>query len=101
VKRQRIYIDTSVLGGCFDREFSRWSNALMEDGLFRSILRGRSPRMESDISAVDVVRRIRDDQASLLAGKSEAEVLAFFEKAREAARQEAANLAARPARQGV
>lgn len=34
MKRQRIYVDTSVLGGCFDREFSPWSNALMQD--FRS-----------------------------------------------------------------
>jgi len=28
---QRVYIDTSVLGGCFDPEVARWSNALIED----------------------------------------------------------------------
>jgi hypothetical protein len=27
----RIYVDTSVLGGCFDPEFSRWSLALVRD----------------------------------------------------------------------
>jgi hypothetical protein len=27
----RIYIDTSVIGGCFDPEFSAWSNALFDE----------------------------------------------------------------------
>jgi predicted nucleic acid-binding protein len=31
MKVQRVYIDTSVLGGCFDAEFARWSNALLDD----------------------------------------------------------------------
>ena len=31
MKRPRIYIDTSVIGGCFDPEFSPWSNGLMRD----------------------------------------------------------------------
>lgn len=37
----RIYVDTSVLGGCFDREFRVWSNALMNEfraGVFRHVL---------------------------------------------------------------
>lgn len=29
--KQRVYIDTSVIGGCFDIEFALWSNALFED----------------------------------------------------------------------
>ena len=29
--RLRIYIDTSVLGGCFDTEFAVWSNGLVRD----------------------------------------------------------------------
>ncbi|MCX6148881.1 MAG: PIN domain-containing protein [Candidatus Kapabacteria bacterium] len=28
--KQRIYIDTSVIGGCFDEEFAEWSNKLFE-----------------------------------------------------------------------
>ena len=31
MKVQRVYIDTSVLGGCFEVEFTQWSNALMND----------------------------------------------------------------------
>ena len=34
MKRLRIYVDTSVFGGCLDQEFAEWSNALMDD--FRS-----------------------------------------------------------------
>ena len=38
MKIPRIYIDTSVIGGCFDDEFNVWSNALFNDlrkGLFK------------------------------------------------------------------
>ena len=31
MKKQRVYVDTSVIGGCFDDEFSTWSNGLMYD----------------------------------------------------------------------
>lgn len=31
MKRQRIYVDTSVIGGCFDPEFAPWSTGLMRD----------------------------------------------------------------------
>ena len=31
MKKQRVYVDTSVIGGCFDDEFSVWSNGLMND----------------------------------------------------------------------
>jgi len=36
-KSTKVYVDTSVIGGCFDPEFSQWSNGLFEDfksGLF-------------------------------------------------------------------
>jgi hypothetical protein len=45
----RIYIDTSVLGGCFDREFATWSNGLVRD--FRA---GRLVRVLSDVTAAEV-----------------------------------------------
>jgi hypothetical protein len=41
MKTQRIYIDTSVIGGCFDSEFAEWSNGLVEDfrnGIFQPLL---------------------------------------------------------------
>lgn len=31
MKRPRVYLDTSVIGGCFDPEFERWSRALFQD----------------------------------------------------------------------
>jgi hypothetical protein len=31
MKVQRVYIDTSVIGGCHDDEFATWSNGLMKD----------------------------------------------------------------------
>lgn len=31
MNKQRIYVDTSVIGGCFDEEFSFWSNGLIND----------------------------------------------------------------------
>ena len=43
----------------------------------------------TQIKAVEMVRRIRDEQARLLEGKSDAEIIAFFRKAGEAARREA------------
>ena len=41
MKIQRIYIDTSVIGGCFDPEFAEWSNGLVTDfrnGIFQPLL---------------------------------------------------------------
>lgn len=40
MKTLRIYLDTSVIGGCFDDEFAVWSDALIKDienGLFRGV----------------------------------------------------------------
>lgn len=30
MNKLKLYIDTSVIGGCFDQEFSEWSNKLFE-----------------------------------------------------------------------
>ena len=41
MKKQRIYLDTSVIGGCFDDEFKVWSLGLFRDlkeGLFRPVI---------------------------------------------------------------
>ena len=41
MKLQRVYLDTPALGGCFDPEFSEWSNGLVQDfrnGLFKPLL---------------------------------------------------------------
>jgi len=49
MKRLRVYVDTSVFGGCFDPEFAEWSNALMDD--FRS---GQFALVLSDVTAGEV-----------------------------------------------
>lgn len=43
--KQRVYIDTSVIGGCFDYEFEEWSKRLLLD--FRS---GKRIAVVSDIT---------------------------------------------------
>lgn len=69
MKVTRIYLDTSVLGRCFDDEFSSWSNGLIEDirrGLFRAVL--------SDLTEAEVLQAppdVRDLHAELLAGGAE------------------------------
>ena len=61
----RIYIDTSVLGGCFDPEFAAWSNGLMRD--FRA---GRLVPVLSDVTAAEVTSApapVRDLHQEMLA----------------------------------
>ena len=51
MKKLRIYVDTSVIGGCLDPEFSPWSNGLMKDfriGVFRPVI--------SDVVAAEIDR---------------------------------------------
>lgn len=41
IKKIKIYVDTSVIGGCLDSEFEQWSNGLFKDfelGLFTPII---------------------------------------------------------------
>ncbi len=41
MKILRVYIDTSVIGGCFDDEFAHWSNALVDNfrmGYFKPVV---------------------------------------------------------------
>jgi len=58
MRTQRIYLDTSVIGGCFDDEFAAWSNALMRDlrnGLFLGVT---SEIVEAEIS--DAPKKVRE-----------------------------------------
>lgn len=41
MRDQRVYVDTSVVGGCHDEEFAPWSRGLMHDfrsGLFHPVV---------------------------------------------------------------
>lgn len=72
----RLYLDTSVLGGCFDKEFAPWLNGLIDDirrGFFQAVL--------SDLTAAEVVEapsNVRELHAELL-GRG-AELLATTEE---------------------
>jgi predicted nucleic acid-binding protein len=44
MEKQRVYIDTSVIGGCFDIEFAEWSNKLFDE-----FVRGKRTAVISDI----------------------------------------------------
>ncbi len=43
--KQRVYIDTSVIGGCFDKEFAEWSNKLFDE-----FIEGKKIAVISDIT---------------------------------------------------
>ena len=50
MKKSRIYVDTSIIGGCCDPEFQEWSNGLLLDfqkGTFLLLLSERQCNMNS------------------------------------------------------
>lgn len=49
MKKLRIYLDTSVIGGCFDSEFSLWSN-----GLFKDFKMGNYQPIVSEVVAAEI-----------------------------------------------
>lgn len=53
--KQRIYIDTSVIGGCFDKEFEEWSNKL-----FNEFIAGKKIAVISDI-VIDEILEAPDE----------------------------------------
>ena len=81
MKIQRIYIDTSVIGGCFDPEFSEWSNGLLQD--FRN--ETFQPLLSEVISAEieDAPKEVQVIYAELIA--LNAEILTVDESALELA----------------
>lgn len=77
MKRQRVYTDTSVIGGCFDAEFERWSNGLFHDfrlGLFVPVVSSVVAAEVED--APDAVRAAYDELLAL-----DAEVLLVTDEA--------------------
>ena len=64
MKTQRIYLDTSVWGGCFDLEFAPWSNGLVQD-----LHLGNFKPITSDIVALEITRaptQVQEKYAELL-----------------------------------
>ena len=58
--RQRIYLDTSVIGGCLDKEFQEWSKQL-----FAEFSAGKKIAVISDIT-LDEIERARQEIRDLL-----------------------------------
>ncbi len=78
MKVQRVYTDTSVIGGCFDPEFAPWSN-----GLFQDFRLGLLAPVVSVVVAAEVApapEEVRRQYADLLA--SGAEVLDLSDEVR-------------------
>ncbi len=62
--RQRIYIDTSVIGGCYDEEFQLWSNILIDE-----IIDGKRIALISDITVdeiEDAPKKVRNKFSEIL-----------------------------------
>lgn len=62
MKTPRVYTDTSVIGGCFDAEFSPWSNGLVEDfrlGVFKLVL-SEVVAAEIEPAPEEVIRKYAD-----------------------------------------
>src|SRR3989339_2072103 len=57
MNKLRIYIDTSVVGGCFDEEFEEYSNKLMND-----FINGKNIVIISDV-LTDELSKARDEIA--------------------------------------
>ena len=67
--RFRIYVDTSVIGGCFDPEFVTWSNALMRDFRARRLVPVLSDVTASEVAAAPAtVRALHQELLALSAG---------------------------------
>ena len=69
MKTLRIYIDTSVLGGCFDSEFEEWSNRLLE-----ALRRHEYVAVLSSVTAAEVEQapeQVKQVHADLIAAGAE------------------------------
>ena len=79
--KQRIYIDTSVIGGCFDEEFSEWSNKLFDEFINASkiavISKVTSEELDSAPSIVqEKIKLIKLENIEYLPENNDAEFLA-------------------------
>lgn len=78
MKKLRIYLDTSVIRGCFDQEFEQWSNRLMS-----KFIAGEYVPVVSEIVNVELERApsvVKEKYASLVMN-SEIEMLSVDETA--------------------
>nr|VFK64759.1 MAG: hypothetical protein BECKUNK1418G_GA0071005_105014 [Candidatus Kentron sp. UNK]VFK71225.1 MAG: hypothetical protein BECKUNK1418H_GA0071006_105513 [Candidatus Kentron sp. UNK] len=65
MKIQRVYTDTSVIGGCFDEEFAPWSNGLIEDFRLGKLKQVVSELVSAEIE--DAPEHVKNKYAEILA----------------------------------
>ena len=78
---QRVYIDTSVIGGCFDQEFEEWSIKLFDDFNSRKKIAVVSDITLDELTDApgqvqEIFRKIPDKSLEILASDSESRELA-------------------------
>jgi predicted nucleic acid-binding protein len=83
MKISRIYLDTSVIGGCHDDEFKTWSNGLMKDFRLKNYLPVLSKLTFDEISKAP--KRVQQTFKTLL--EYDPEVLEITEPALELSEQ--------------
>ena len=81
MKKSRIYVDTSVIGGCCDPEFQEWSNGLLSDfqnGTFLLLLSELTDAEVQDApdEVIDVYSEFRKHTSDIIEITSEAIELA-------------------------
>jgi predicted nucleic acid-binding protein len=64
MRAQRVYVDTSVIGGCFEPEFAPWSNALFSDFRIGTYLPVVSEIVAAEVE--DAPETVRQRYADLL-----------------------------------
>lgn len=79
MKVSRIYLDTSVIGGCHDEEFEIWSNGLMKDFRLKNYLPVLSELTFDEISKAP--KPVQETLKSLL--EDEPEILEITDSALE------------------
>ncbi|HEX7119056.1 MAG TPA: hypothetical protein VF212_09725 [Longimicrobiales bacterium] len=57
VKLRRIYLDTSVIGGCFDPEFAPWSKGSMRDFREGNFIPGVSELVATEVASASPLTR--------------------------------------------
>lgn len=86
MKKPRVYIDTSVIGGCFDEDFAEWSKGLIRDFKFRHFEAVLSEVVAREIeNAPEPVQQqykeLIDNGAELLAvGEEALDLLAHYQR---------------------
>lgn len=73
----RVYVDTSVIGGCLDKEFGRYS-----EGLRRNFASGRLRAVISDVTQAELLSARPEVRALMeLSGFADAEVVTLDDEA--------------------